>query len=122
MLCRSGSRVHLLHCLQVAAEAQHENRRHILAQFYDEACRREWSKKAERGDVGFDIEVACLSVDQELLKRARNNYKEEIESKPKNSDNHQNGGTKGSGKDAHKGSKRSHGSNGQQWQSKRARW
>lgn len=33
------------------AEACHENKRHVLGQFYDEVCRKEWSLRAERGMI-----------------------------------------------------------------------
>lgn len=102
----TATRAHLRICLQVAAEASHENKRHILGQFYDEICRKEWAVRAERGDADFDIEAACLGVDHELLKRARHKYTLELETKPK-------GGQKGhpSSKGAAKGVKRSSNNN-----------
>ena len=91
-----------MHARIFAAEAAHEGRRHILGQFYDEVCRKEWSIRAERGlvhclvfvfflvpvrvlegDAGFDVEVACKSLDNELLKRARNKYASAVEAPAK---------------------------------------
>ena len=39
------------------------------------ACRKEWAEKAFRGDSNFDVNVACRTVDHELLNRARVAYK-----------------------------------------------
>ena len=37
-------------------------RRHQVAQYYDEACRKQWSAKATRGMFGCHVVVSCVSL------------------------------------------------------------
>ena len=60
-----------LFCSGAAAS---EKRRHVLAQFYDELCRKDWAERAARGDVDFDVNLACLACDNGVLDRARIAY------------------------------------------------
>ena len=46
----------------------------MLAQLYDEMCRKDWAERAARGDVDFDVNLVCLACDQEMLDRARIAY------------------------------------------------
>ena len=46
----------------------------MLAQFYDEMCRKDWAERAARGDVDFDVNLVCLACDKEMLDRARIAY------------------------------------------------
>ena len=48
-----------------------EGRRGQLAQFYDEACRRDWAERAIRGDADFDVSVEAARLNLHLLERAR---------------------------------------------------
>jgi len=48
-----------------------EGRRGQLAQFYDEACRRDWAERAIRGDADFDITVEAARLNLHLLERVR---------------------------------------------------
>ena len=48
--------------------------RHVLAQFYDELARKEWSERAARGDSSFDINVVCRAIDRDILETARSEY------------------------------------------------
>ena len=58
----AASKAHLRVCLKIAMEAMGEGRRHHLAQFYDEACRKEYAAKAARGDIDFDKNTAGLHL------------------------------------------------------------
>ncbi len=60
--------------MEIGASAGHENRRHVLMQCYDEVVRKAWAEKARRGDVGFDVNTASLTLDLEALKSAGNLY------------------------------------------------
>ena len=55
----------------IAACAGAEKRRYTLATTYDELCRKQWNLKADRGDHGFEVHVASLEKDKDLLERAR---------------------------------------------------
>ena len=66
-----SSQVHLRICLQIAGEARAEKRNPMLAQIYDELCRKAWAECAFRGDQGFDIDVVSRSKDFDILSRAR---------------------------------------------------
>ncbi len=61
---------------EIAANASHDvkNRRHVLAQFYDEVARKEWAEQSKRGAADFDTKVCCLKVDRDLLEMARIEY------------------------------------------------
>jgi hypothetical protein len=61
-------------CLEIAACAGAEKRRYTLAITYDELCRKQWNLKADRGDRGFEVNVASLEKDKNLLERARALY------------------------------------------------
>ena len=45
----TAAMAHLRICMEIATSSVSENRRHVLAQIYDELCRREWSERALRG-------------------------------------------------------------------------
>ena len=60
--------------MQIGASAGHEDRRHVLMQCYDEVVRKNWAECARRGDVGFDVNKACLVLDLEALNSARYLY------------------------------------------------
>jgi len=64
------ARVHLKNCLRIASDAANGDRRHWLAQVYDELARKEWYERAKRGDAGSDVNVNPLVIDQDILKRA----------------------------------------------------
>ena len=95
----ASAMAHLGDCLEVAAGAAAEKRRHSLAISYDEICRREWHMKALRGsscarrlraltchlrmgagDRGFSVNVASLTRDPALLDRARLTFDKQLES------------------------------------------
>ena len=65
---------HFRTCLEIAACAGAEKRRYTLAITYDELCRKQWNLKADRGDRGFEVNVASLEKDKDLLERARALY------------------------------------------------
>jgi len=87
----TSAMAHMRTCLEIAAGANSEKRRHALAIIYDELCRKEWNQRAARGkpprplwvlpshcalfassgDRGFDVNVASLTKDKDLLDRAR---------------------------------------------------
>lgn len=46
-----------------------EERRHQLAQVYDEVARKSWAGRAARGDEDFNLATACKQVDQDLLQQ-----------------------------------------------------
>ena len=60
--------------MEIGANAGHENRRHVLMQFYDEVMRKEWAEKAQRGDEHFSVNKACVSLDLNALAHAKNEY------------------------------------------------
>ena len=67
----TASMAHFRTCLEIAACAGAEKRRYTLATTYDELCRKQWNLKADRGDRGFEVNVASLEKDKDLLERAR---------------------------------------------------
>ena len=96
----TAAMAHMRVCLEVAVNAAAEEKRYSLAVVYDEVCRKEWHKRASRGerqsrarvegrlclpiacagDQSFDVNVVSLEKDHELLDRARMIYK--AQSKP----------------------------------------
>jgi hypothetical protein len=70
----TASMAHFRTCLEIAACAGAEKRRYTLAITYDELCRKQWNLKADRGDRGFEVNVASLEKDKDLLERARALY------------------------------------------------
>ena len=91
-----SSYMHLRNCLRIAAEARSEGKSWNLALGYDELCRKKWAEKAVRGehfstfiavfelqtvrfssgDPGFDVNVVSQERDEEMLNRARVEWKE----------------------------------------------
>ena len=45
----TASTAHLRICMEIAANAKNEHRTGVLAQVYDEVCRKEWAERAFRG-------------------------------------------------------------------------
>ena len=45
----TASMAHLRICMEIAVTSHCENRSHMLAQIYDEICRKDWGEKAFRG-------------------------------------------------------------------------
>ena len=70
----TASMAHFRTCLEIAACAGAEKRWYTVAITYDELCRKQWNLKADRGDRGFEVNVASLEKDKDLLKRARAIY------------------------------------------------
>ena len=46
----------------------------VMAQYYDVVARTEFADRAFRGDEDFDVDVACMRLDQEILARAESKY------------------------------------------------
>ena len=46
----------------------------LMAQYYDIVARAVFADRAFLGDEGFDVDVACLQTDQEILARAEVRY------------------------------------------------
>ena len=65
-------------CLKVACRSNSLDKRHQLAQVYDEVCRRDWSERSFRGDSDFNIEAASMRLDPELFTRACDDYDAEF--------------------------------------------
>ena len=42
--------------------------------YFVQVCRQEWAECALRQDPGFNVEIAALSLNSDLLQRARANY------------------------------------------------
>ena len=81
----TAARAHIRVLHEVAANASHDvkNRRHVLAQFYDEVARKEWAEQSKRGAGNFDPRVCCLKVDRDLLEMARIEYDDAMAPKAK---------------------------------------
>ena len=58
----------------MSARATKEGIKHHIAQLYDEVARKEWSVRAARGDLDFDVNRAALREDSEILARAKALY------------------------------------------------
>lgn len=46
----TASMAHLRICMEIAITSHCEERSHVLAQIYDELCRKEWAERAYRGE------------------------------------------------------------------------
>jgi hypothetical protein len=66
-----AARTHARILMQIGASAGHEDRRHVLMQCYDETVRYMWAEKARRGDEGFNVNIASLTLDLEALSSAK---------------------------------------------------
>ena len=55
---------------RVSGRSGAEERRHQLAQIYDEIARKSWAGRAARGDEDFNLEAACKQIDTDLLQQA----------------------------------------------------
>ena len=94
-----AARTHARILMQVGACAGHEDRRHVLMQCYDEVVRKDWAEKARRGDVGFDVNKASLTLDLEALNSARHLYDTLYPKPVKSADSHR---MRGSGRPVRK--------------------
>ena len=61
---------HLDTCLRVGEEARARGKHVSLAITYDELARKTWAEHSKLGYPGFDVEVACQSIDKDVLSRA----------------------------------------------------
>ena len=57
-------------CLRIGEEARTRKLPPYLAVVYDDMCRRQWAEMSRAGVDGFDVNVACLSIDKDILARA----------------------------------------------------
>ena len=64
-----SAKCHLDICLRIAESAKAKGKKPALGMVYDEVARRQWAELA-RSNCGFDINRACLKIDEDLLSRA----------------------------------------------------
>ena len=65
---------HEQNCMQIAVEAEHDNRRTWLAVIYDHMARRKWHELAYANRSDFDVNIASLAIDDRVLKLAEKEW------------------------------------------------
>jgi hypothetical protein len=110
---------HSENCFRIGDEARLKSKPLRMVFVYDELVRKLWSERAQSGVSGFDVNVASLTIDEDILRRAENI----VVARDKKPDFGFGKGASGKGGESDRGGARgSGGKSGSRWSNDHGRW